>query len=672
MCRIPFSPGLAVLVLAALLPVSAPAATADGAFSRAQAEHGRALYRDQCVACHGPELAGGNSSALKGQEFLVRWSVDNQTVGDLYYLIRTTMPLGGGSVLSRQEYLDIVTYILSENGYAAGSRTLRPEDPRLEQMPVGTAGARRLAQKQGAMCPKAGVWNPDNVPSEAGPDQQELNAAGSANGNWLLPARSYSGRRYSPLDQITPGNVDGLENVCTYDSGDGAPFQTSPLVRDGVLYFTTSTSTIAIDAATCKLKWRYDRPLRCNELWGRSRGLALKDGYVVRGTTDGYLLALNAASGKPVWERRINDTEVMGANVPMPPLVYGDTVIIGVANSEVGIKGWVRGYSLEQGKLQWNFNVVPDAGQEAAFTWGNKEVLEHGGGGVWTAFTLDPERGIAYGATGNPGPALRPDKRPGSDLYTSSLVALDAHTGRLRWHRQMVPGDYHDWDLTQSGPLIHAAGRDLVMVGGKDGYLSALDRDTRESLYRIEVTRHENADVMTATDKDVHFCPGSYGGMQWNGPAFSPDTGYLFVPTVEWCTSMRQAEEVRYVRGSFYMGGYFSMDPVDRAHGNITAYDAATGKRIWRYASSRPVLAALTTTATGLLFAGEMTGDFIALDARSGEKLYSFDTGAPLNAGIITYSVAGRQYVAAAAGAASSIWLDRPARAKIRVFALPQ
>jgi len=672
MRRILFLPSAIALLLPLLFPLTVLGVTADGAFTRAQADHGRALYRDKCVACHGPALAGGNSSALKGQDFLVRWSVDKQTVGDLYYLIRTTMPLGSGSVLTGQEYLDIVTYILSENGYAPGNAMLHPEDPRIEKMPVGNAVARRLARKKGAMCPVADVWNPDNIPTSGAPDQDELDSAPADGSDWLLPAHSYSGRHFSPLDQITPDNVDSLENVCTYDSGDGAPFQTSPLVRDGVLYFTTSTSTIAIDAATCKQKWRYDRPLRCHELWGRSRGLALKDGYVVRGTTDGYLLALNAASGKPVWERRINDTEVVGANVPMPPLVYGDTVIIGVANSEVGIKGWVRGYSLENGKLKWNFNVVPDADEKASATWGNKQVLEHGGGGVWTAFTLDPARGIAYGATGNPGPALRPDKRPGSDLYTSSVVALDARTGRLRWHRQMVPGDFHDWDLTQSGPLIHVGGRDLIMVGGKDGYLTALDRNTRKPVYRIAVTRHENADVMTSPDKDVHFCPGSYGGMQWNGPAFSPDSGYLFVPTVEWCTSMRQAKEVRYVRGSFYMGGYFSMDPVDRAHGNITAYDAATGKRIWRYASTRPVLAAVTATASGLLFAGEMTGDFIALDAGTGKKLYRFDTGAPLNAGIITYSVGGRQYVAVAAGAASSIWLDKAARAKIRVFALPQ
>ncbi|MEX2523490.1 MAG: PQQ-binding-like beta-propeller repeat protein, partial [Gammaproteobacteria bacterium] len=549
---------------------------------------------------------------------------------------------------------------------------LRPDNALIETIPVGTAEHRSLALKKGVLCPEADVWNPDNAPVDAGPGQAQLNAAAGDSNDWLLPSRGYDGQRFSPLDQITPDNVGGLANTCTFDTGDDASFQTSPLVHDGVMYFTTSTSTIAIDAADCSRKWRYDRPLRCTELWGRSRGLALKDGYVVRGTTDGYLLALNAATGKPVWERRVNDTEVMGMAVPMPPLVFEDRVIVGAATSEAGIKGWIQGFDLQTGKRIWNFNVVPDAGEEAASTWGDEEILEHGGGGVWTAFTLDSNKGIAYAATGNPGPALMPDKRPGSNLYTNSIVALDARSGKLLWHEQMVPEDFHDWDLTQSSPLLRLGGRELVMVGGKDGYLRALDRNSRETLYSVEISKQKNADVMTRTDRDIHFCPGSYGGMQWNGPAFSPATGYLYVPSVEWCTSMRQAEEVRYVRGSFYMGGYFSMDPVEKAWGKITALDAASGKEAWRYDSTRPVLAAVTPTASGLLFAGEMTGDFIVLDAKTGKKLYSFDTGAPLNAGVITYAVDGRQYVAVAAGAASSIWLDRPAQAKIRVFALPE
>lgn len=662
------------LILAAVTThVAGEPASIDGLFNSEQVEGGRVLYEEQCASCHGADLSGGNSSSLKGEDFLVRWSLDGQTVGDLYYLIRSTMPLGSGNSMTEQEYLNIVTYILAENGYTAGSDTLRADNPIIEEIPVGTEVQRRLAEERGTMCPEANVWNPDNAPSDnAGPGQKELNTAGSSTEDWLLPARSYSGQRFSPLTQITRENVAALENVCTYDTGDDASFQTSPLVYGGVMYFTTSTSTIAIDAASCKEKWRYDRPLRCTELWGRSRGLALKDGYAVRGTTDGYLLALNAQTGEPVWERRVNETEVVGMAVPIPPLVYENLVIIGAATSEIGIKGWVRGFDLKTGERIWNFNVVPDADEEGADTWGGgEEVLEHGGGGIWTPFTLDTVNGTAYLATGNPGPALMPGKRPGSNLYTNSVVALDVETGRLKWHQQMVEKDFHDWDLTQAGPLITVGGRDFVMVGGKDGLLRAVDRNTREHRYTIEVSRRKNADVMTSVDRDVHFCPGSYGGIQWNGPAFSPETERLFVPSVEWCTSMRQAEEVRYVRGSFYMGGYFSMDPVEKARGRITAYNAADGGEVWRYDSSRPVLAAVTPTASGLLFAGEMTGDFVVLDAETGEKLYRFDTGAPLNGGVITYSVNGRQYVAVAAGAASSIWLDKPARAKIRVFALP-
>jgi alcohol dehydrogenase (cytochrome c) len=594
-------------------------------------------------------------------------------VGDLFYLIRSTMPLGSGGVLSKQDYLDIVAYILAENGHPSGDRALDPDDPLIEEMPVGTAVHRELAQARGAFCPEADVRHPENAPApDAGPRQADLNVAADDMNDWLLPARTYDGQRFSPLTRINRDNVADLQPVCSYGAGDDAPLQTSPLVHDGVLYFTTHTATIAIDAANCTEKWRYDRPLRCTELWGRSRGLALKDGYAVRGTTDGYLLALNAATGQSIWERRINDTEVVGVAVPMPPLIYENLIILGPATSEIGIKGWVRAFELATGKQVWNFNIVPDPGEEGADTWGSDEILEHGGGGIWTAFTLDVDEGTVYLATGNPGPALMPGKRPGANLYTNSLVALDARTGKRAWHKQIVKEDFHDWDLTQASPLIAAGSRKLVMAGGKDGYLRAFDRDTHESVYTVEVSRQENTDVMTTVSGDVHFCPGSYGGIQWNGPAFSPVVSRLFLGSVEWCTSMRQAEDIRYVRGAFYMGGYFNMDPVEKAKGKITAHDAASGAEIWRYDSKRPVLAAVTPTASGLLFAGEMTGDFIALDADSGEKLYSFDTGAPLNGGIITYAVNGRQLVAVAAGAASSIWLDRPAEASIQVFALPK
>jgi alcohol dehydrogenase (cytochrome c) len=323
----------------------------------------------------------------------------------------------------------------------------------------------------------------------------------------------------------------------------------------------------------------------------------------------------------------------------------------------------------------WRFNTVPEPGEPGSETWTTTAAHPVGGGSIWAPVALDVDAGRLYLPVSNPAPDLFTDVRGGANLYTNSMVVLDARTGRLVWHFQAVPHDDHDWDLTQANPLfsmsIQGRRRNLVATGGKHGLLHVIDRDTRQQLYAVPVTTRENADA-PLTVQGVRACPGILGGIQWNGPAFNPLTGLLYVPAADWCGTFSKAAELRFVPGQMYMGGSFAFDPVEKSRGWLTAIDAATGGVKWRYESRRPMLAAVTTTAGGLVFTGELEGDFMALDATDGRVLYRFNTGSRLNGGIATYEIDGRQFVAVAAGNATPFWRMPPAAATIILFALPQ
>ncbi len=651
--------------------VHAATQEAQGIFSHEQASRGKAFYEQHCASCHGLDLQGASASALKSEAFMVRWSSAGKSLGDLVYVIRTTMPLGNAGIIDKQSYLDVTTYLLEQNGQKAGPQSLLADDPKLESITVGSARHVKASLNQDNTCPTVDYFSRNDVPSSASPSQTELDHAGSNKKDWLLPDHSYSGQRFSPLTQITRQNAASLKNICSYETGDNNPFQTYPLVHDGVLFFTTNHSTFAIKADSCQEIWRYDRAPRCSEIWGRSRGAALKDGLLIRGTPDGYLLAINANTGKRVWEKYVVDPEFIGMGIAMPPLVYKDKIIIGPTTSEIGLKGWIAAFRLQDGKPLWKFHVVPEAGNPAAKSWGSDEALKHGGGGVWTPFTVDTKTDTIYLATGNPSPAYFDEQRPGDNLYTSALLALDANSGALKWYQQLISGDYHDWDMTHASPLISTKSKQLVFISGKDGIVRAIDRNSHDIVYSIPVSYRENTDAKLSASENTHFCPGLYGGVQWNGPAYNPQLGQLFVPSIEWCGSLRLTDEVRYIPGGFYLGGLFSMDPVETSFGKLSAYDVETGDPLWSYRSDRPMTAAVTSTASDLIFTGEMTGHFLTLDAKTGDPLYRFDTDAPLNGGIITYSVNDKQYIAVAAGAASSIWYTDPAQARLLIFSLP-
>jgi alcohol dehydrogenase (cytochrome c) len=652
----------------------------QGPFTEAQAARGARLADRHCASCHDPRR-GGSALPLSGDRFLQKWSTGQRTADDLFYITRTSMPFGAPNSLGAQEYVDIIAHVLRENGYAAGPAEMRPETEalkrirlnRVDGVEAASAGRRPgTASVPGSNTDSRSATTNTTLPG--GPTQAELNRADSDRANWILPNHGYSGQRFVDAVRITRDNIRSLAPVCMYQFADNTSFHTNPIIYQGVLYATTTLATVAIDATTCRLKWRHDWKLKRAQVWPQNRGVAIKDGRLVRGTTDGFLIALDALTGHMLWERAAADP-AKGETFTMPPLAFEDLVIAGPAGAENGVRGWIGAFRLSDGAPVWSFNTVPAPGEAGAETWGDPGNHPVGGGAVWAPVALDVEAGRLYLPVANPAPDFFADVRAGVNLYTNSMLVLEARTGKLIWYYQAVPHDEHDWDLTQANPLFSVAvqgkRRNLVAAGGKHGLLHVLDRDTRQQLYSVPVTTRENVEA-PLTVEGVRACPGVLGGMQWNGPAFNPLTGLLYVPAVDWCGTFSKAKELRFVPGQIYMGGSFAFDPVEKSRGWLTAIDAATGVVKWRFESRRPMLAAVTTTAAGLVFTGELEGDFLALDAVDGRVLYRFNTGGRLNGGLATYELDGRQYVAVAAGNATPFWRVPPASATIIVFGLPE
>ncbi len=663
--------------------LGAPQQTTEGIYTAEQAARGEQVYSAACANCHGADLSGGGTAPpLAGPDFVKNrripdligdWGGSVLTANDLLYVIRSTMPAGAVGSLADDEYVAVLSYILERNGHPTGSTTLLAGSPRLKEVKVRDAGT----EPEPVALFIRGDAGP--VPADAGPSQAELTDAAHSTRDWLHHTHDYSGSRFVELDQINTENAAKLQVACAFQVGEIANFQSGPIVHDGTMFVTTARNTVAIDAATCRPKWRYTWEPRDREVWLNNRGVAIKEGRVIRGTADGYLLALHAETGKLIWARRVADP-ALGETFTMPPLIYEDLIVIGPAGSENGISGWVGAFRLSDGSPVWRFKTVPGADEPGSENWGHAEGIKVGGGGIWTPMSFDPDDGELYVAVTNPAPDLPAHLRPGPNLYTNSIIALDIRSGELRWYKQLVRSDSHDWDLTQVSPLLETSieGRkiSLVTTVGKEGVLRPIDRNSREVVWAAAVTTLKNADKPVTTHEAIHVCPGVQGGVAWNGPAHNPGTNHLYVPAIDWCGTFQAAEMVRYLPGRLYMGGKVTHDKdqvteVKQWQGWLTALDASTGEVAWKYRSAKPLLAAVTTTSGNVVFTGELTGDFLVLDARSGDVLYRFNTGGPMGGGIVTYELEGKQYVAAVSGRPSPFWIDENGGAPtVFVFAL--
>jgi alcohol dehydrogenase (cytochrome c) len=494
----------------------------------------------------------------------------------------------------------------------------------------------------------------------------------SENTDWLMYNGSYTGDRFSTLKQITRENVSSLREVGRYALPETTSFQAGPVIAGKMLFVTTATSTYAVDATTAEPLWAHHYEPKSLGLGTGIRGAAYSDGRLYRGTPDAHLIALDAKTGKLLWDAAAFDT-AKGEYIAAAPIVWEGRIYLGNAGSDVGAIGHIRAFSIKDGHRLWNFDVVPATGA-GSDTWPSDASRVRAGGGMYSSYALDAVNGSLYSPAGNPGPDFAGQYRTGDNLYTSSVLQLDARTGALRAHHQFGPHDVHDWDIAASPILFTSrAGRKMVAVGGKNGYLYGLDRQLSKVHYQVPVTAIENTDS-PLTASGTRFCPGTQGGVNWFGPAYSPQQNAIYVNSIDWCTIIKLGgpADLQHKFGVPFLGssnGFGDSDPANRT-GWLTAVDADTGKVLWKYHASQPLVAGVTPTAGGVVFTGDLDGNLLAFDAASGKLLMKANTGNPIGGGVSTYAVGGKQYVAVASGMKNAIMKTESGPASVVIYAI--
>ncbi len=489
------------------------------------------------------------------------------------------------------------------------------------------------------------------------------------NTQWTSYNGNVNGQRFADLNQINATNVAQLGEVCRVKVDDAGAFHSGILQLDGTLYFTTASDTLAVDATTCAVRWRHHYVME--ETGGSAlqvnRGVAYANGKLFRGTTDGRLLAIDMASGKTAWQFQIGDP-AQGEFFAAAPQVYQGLVIIGAAGGDWGIRGRVMAFDTETGREVWRFYTVPQGDEPGADSWKNAPSARYGGGGTWTTYTLDMAAGELFVPVGNPAPDFMPDHRPGANLFTNSMVVLDAGTGKLKWYHQLLSNDGKDLDLG-AAPMLYfnRKGERMVAFGGKDGYLYGVNRETHKRVFKTPVTTITEPKPIPNTNS-IDVCPGILGGVEWNGPAYDKTNHAVVVGSVDWCATLTSDQSFEYKPGTFNFGGSFKFH--DKSHGWIVAVDADTGVERWKYETTGPQVSGITPTAGGVIFAGDMKGNFLALDSHDGKALYTAPTGGALAGGVITYMRDNKQYVAITSGNVSRITFGEAGSPTIVIYAL--
>ncbi|HXI21358.1 MAG TPA: PQQ-dependent dehydrogenase, methanol/ethanol family, partial [Gemmatimonadales bacterium] len=490
----------------------------------------------------------------------------------------------------------------------------------------------------------------------------------------LTYSGNLGGQRYSPLAQITPANVATLRPAWIYQAIESGTIQATPVVVDGIMYVTEFKGhVVALDARTGTVLWRYQQTIPGHLLtlgFGpTNRGVAVLDSTVFVGTPDARLVALDARSGALRWTTTVSDN-ARGYAITAAPLAFGDLVLVGISGAEAGIRGFLDAYDARTGERRWRFYTIPAPGEPGAETWGG-ESWKTGGGSTWVTGSYDPELGLVYWGVGNPGPDWNGDSRPGDNLYTCSLVALEASTGRLRWSFQFTPHDTHDWDATEIPVLfdgrVGGRLRKLVAMANRNGFYYVLDRVSGEFLAGRPYIRQDWAEGLDArgrpieradiepTEAGTRLTPNLHGGTNWFSPSYSPRAGLFYVAARQMGSTYFKYP-VSYTPGRLFMGGGEAEFGGDTAQGAVKALEPLSGRVRWSFPLHSPPWAGLLSTRGGLVFGGTNEGEFFALDATSGRPLWHFQTGAPINANPMAFEVDGREYVAMAAGSTVEVF----------------
>jgi len=513
----------------------------------------------------------------------------------------------------------------------------------------------------------AAIWMSGALIDAQVPYQRLLRAASEPQ-NWLTYGGSYKSQRYSALDQINRQTVSRLKVAWAYQMRPGV-VETSPLVADGMMYITEPPSTVtAIDVRSGRPVWTYTPSIPPDVIVIGSppvnRGVAILDDTVYFGTVNGHLIALDARSGGVRWDVTVQDNK-SGYYLTLAPLALDGKVIVGVSGAETGIRGFVDAYDSKSGKLLWRTYTIPAPGEPGFDTWGKGNGWQTGGGSTWLTGSYDPDLKLLYWTTGNPAPDWNADNRPGDNLYTDAVLALDPETGKMKWHFQFTPEDVHDWDSNQVVILFEGtvAGRERKLLGqaNRNGFYYVLDRETGAFLTGVPYAKQTWADGLDPKGRPIRkkgiapslegtlVFPNIQGAANWHSPTYSPQTKLFYQHAREMGTIYYKGDAV-YKPGTAFTGGGGRYVNGDDASSAIRALDATTGKMKWEFPLLSPGFSSLLSTAGGLVFSGTEEGNFIALDAETGKSLWDIQLGGPVRGMPISYAVDGKQFVAIPAG----------------------
>ena len=512
--------------------------------------------------------------------------------------------------------------------------------------------------------------------------------------NWLTYSGGYASMRYSELKDLTKENVKDLQLKWVYAPKTTYKIENTPLVVDGILYTGTTSEIVAVDAATGRPFWTFTHAVDPKGVFvlPMLKGVAVSGNRVFWATLDGHLIAIDAASGKCIWDKIVAIWQ-KGYQFNIAPLVVKDKVILGPATNEEGANCWLGAYDVKTGQELWRFDNTALPGQPGNETW-PADSWKHGGGSIWVTGSYDPETNLTFWGTGNPNPGWNGDPRsPGDNLYTDCIVAVDADTGKLKWHYQFTPADEFDWDAVQVPVLatINWQGkpRKVVLWANRNGFFYVLDRTTGKFLlgkafvkqnWNVgfdENGRPMKAATFKATFEGTMIEPGVQGGTNWYSPSYSPRTGLFYVSAWENGSQISAKAPATWVEGERYTGvghpkatqshsivkrggglatgGYGNLanfKTEDEGYGAVRAINPSTGEKQWDFKMVDFTESGILTTASDLLFSGGRAGNFFALNARDGSLLWKTNLGGTVASGPMTYSVKGHQYVAVCGGSA--------------------
>ena len=527
--------------------------------------------------------------------------------------------------------------------------------------------------------------------------QPMLNAAAKDPKNWIHSNGSYEQTRYYAGNQINTANVGKMRPAFVFQTAVLESMETAPIVVNGVMFLTTSFNHVyAIDAVTGEEFWHYKHkmgPITTFCCGPNNRGVAIEGDRLFMGTLDAKIVALDAKTGKLLWETQIADPE-KGYSETMAPAVIDGKVLIGTNGGEYGVRGFIKAFNAADGKLLWTFYSIPDKGHEGVWAVNDatgrnmhrdiaaekKMLADKGGdfyqtlgGGVWMAPAVDIKTRTVFFLVGNPSPDLYGAIRPGDNLYTNSMVAIDLDKGTYKWHYQYIAHDV--WDLDAVSPAIltqakDATGKmvDVVIHGGKTGHIYVHERNTGKLIRFSEAMIPQENMWVLPTKQGARMLPGANGGVEWSPMAVNPKTRMAYAANLHQPMTYH-VEETPFPGGKLWLGGAFKTIPGEEQWGRLVAVNLDTGKVAWGVKTPQPLIGGVLATAGDLVFNGEANGWFKAYNAQNGKELWKYNCGAGVNAPAVSYMVNGKQYVAVAAGGNNQI--DAKRGNSVFVFALP-